>query len=206
MDSSDIKASVYLIRHGRTPIDMDGRSDGWLDMPLSDKGRLGLMEAQQLLKTTPLAAIYAPDLLRTQETAHIVKSGTLTDPPVVKDDEIKTWNLGVLAGTKKEQGRPKVKRLLADPDTKPLGGESYNEFKERFLPRFQEICDEAVESGEPVLVVCSGSNLRCLGAELFGDPECLDLDEGGLAAIHHVGGQWSEEIILGDEDSSQYES
>ena len=64
---------VYLLRHGRTAMDVLKRSDGWLDLPLSDKGRMGLIEAQQYLKLEPLLAIYAPPLRRAQETAHILR-------------------------------------------------------------------------------------------------------------------------------------
>ena len=39
-----------------------------------------------------------------------------------------------------------------------MGGESFNEFKDRFMPAFQEIADACVDSGTPCLYVGSGSN------------------------------------------------
>lgn len=199
-----VQGSVYLMRHGSTALDAQHRSDGWLDLPLSDEGRIGLIQAQQYLKTVPLAAIYEPGLKRTAETAHIVKSGTMSDPAIETTPEAKTWNLGVLAGTRKRYGRPEVKKLIETPSKAPMGGESYADFRDRFLPWFEECATEAASSGKPILIVCSGSNLRCLGQSLENDPDALDLDEGGLAVLRYAGGSWHSEVLFGAEDDSQY--
>ncbi len=201
-----IRGTIYLMRHGSTVFDVERRSDGWLDFPLSDEGRLSLINAQQYLKKIPLAAIYEPGLRRTAETAHIVKSGALTDPPVHTEPQAKTWNLGILAGTRKRYGRPEVQKLMQDPDRAPAGGESFNAFRGRFLPWFSKIAYKVIKSGEPVLIVCSGSNLRCLGQALDNDPDAFDLDEGGLAQLDYIGGQWHSEVLFGAEDATQHVS
>lgn len=198
-----IQGSIYLMRHGSTVLDVSKRSDGFLDFPLSDAGRLSVIPAQQYLKRIPLAAIYEPGLKRTAETAHIVKSGTLTDPPVHTVPAAKTWNLGLLAGSKKRYGRPEVKKLIDNPGQPAPGGESFNDFQGRFLPWFQGVAKQVVKSGAPVLIVCSGSNLRLLGQALCGDPDELDLDEGGLAELDYIAGQWHAEILYGAEDATQ---
>lgn len=185
------------MRHGRTALDVTHRSDGWLDTPLSAEGQLSVIPAQQCLKTVPLKAIYAPDLKRTTETAQLVASGTVSKPEVKKANKAKTWNLGVLAGTRKRYGRPAVQRLIADPDKAPLGGESFNTFKARFVPWFSSIAKQAEHSAKPVLIVCSGSNLRCIGKELFNDQDAIDLDEGGLAVLWYSKDEWHEEVLTG---------
>ena len=201
MDQKSVQGSIYLMRHGHTVMDVDKRSDGWLDMPLSDDGRLSVIDAQQALKTKPLACIHCADLKRTKETAEIVSSGTMGNPKVEKNDDLRTWHLGVLAGTRKRYGRPEVEKLIQDPTSRPMGGESFNEFKTRFMPAFQEIADECVETGQPCLYVGSGSNLRLIGQVLLGDPDKLDLDEGGLAVLHSSGGSWYVEVLLGEDDN-----
>jgi broad specificity phosphatase PhoE len=199
-----IAGTIYLMRHGHTVLDVDKRSDGFLDFPLSDKGRLGIVEAQQYLKTVPIVCIYCADLKRTKETAEIIKSGTLSSPRIDKADEGRTWDLGVLAGTAKKQSRSKVQQLMLDPTSRPMGGESFNEFKARFLPWFSEMTDEVLDTGKPVLYVGSGSNLRLISQTLLGDIDILDLDEGGLAALHSVQGEWHADVILGaDDDGDQ---
>jgi broad specificity phosphatase PhoE len=190
------------MRHGHTVLDVEKRSDGFLDFPLSDDGRLGVIEAQQYLKTVPLACIYCADLKRTCETAHIIQSGTMTSPKIEKVDDARTWNLGVLAGTAKKFSKPKVRELMASPGTKPMGGESYAEFGQRFLPWFQKMAAGVLKSKKPVLYVGSGSNMRMIAQYLTGDMDNLDLDEGGLAVLHYVGKQWHIEIIMGSDDNA----
>ena len=188
---------IYLMRHGRTPMDALKRSDGWLDLPLSDKGRMGLIPAQQHLKLEPIKAVHAPPLRRTQETAHIVASGLLKNPVTYSCPEAMTWNLGVLAGIPKEEARPKVKELLAHPDTKPIGGESYNEFKKRFMTWFKKRAKEAKDG--PILIVCSGSNLRLLGTVLFKNRDEFNLDEGGLVKLRQIDGKWHAQTLIGED-------
>ena len=191
--------AVYLMRHGKTVLDKSRRSDGFLDFPLSDEGRLGLITAQQALKTVPLVCIYCPSLKRTVETAQIVKSGTLSNPDVEVANDARTWNLGILAGMKKRYGRPEVQQLIDDPDRAPMGGESFNDFRDRFLPWFNKATKGATRS-KPVLYVGSGSNLRLLGQALLGDKEAVDLDEGGLAELSYSGGRWHANILVGQDE------
>lgn len=191
--------AVFVMRHGHTVLDASHRSDGFLDFPLSDDGRMGLIPAQQMLKTVPLKTIHAPNLKRTVETAHIIASGTASKPALNIADDARTWNLGILAGTRKRYGRPEVQKLMETPDRAPMGGESFNDFKDRFLPWFDEATKDATRA-EPVLYVGSGSNLRLIGQMLLGDKDALDLDEGGLAVLHNVGGQWHGEALIGPND------
>jgi probable phosphoglycerate mutase len=195
---------IYILRHGRTALDNLKRSDGWLDLPLSDKGRLGLIQAQQYLKMEKVATIHAAPLRRTEETAHIIASGVIHGPNVKTAPAAMTWDLGVLAGTPKEESKPKVKRLLAHPTEKPMGGETHNAFRKRYMDWFDGLVAEAEESGEPVVVIVSGTNARLLGAELLGNSDAIDLDEGGLAVLHHEDGKWHEQILFGDENKSPY--
>jgi broad specificity phosphatase PhoE len=174
------------------------RSDGWLDLPLSDKGRMGLIPAQQYLKLEPIKTIHSSPLKRTTETAHIMQSGILSGPDARQSADAGTWNLGALAGLPKTEARPKVKVLLENPDRRPLGGESHNEFRKRFMRWFDSKVKQAKSSGKPILIICSGSNLRLLGKELTGDRDAVNLDEGGLASLHHKGNAWHSERLIGD--------
>lgn len=192
-------ASVYLMRHGQTMLDNARRSDGFLDFPLSDEGRLGLIAAQQTLKTVPIACIYGSDLVRVVETARIMKSGIVSDPDTEFSSKARTWNLGVLAGMRKRYGRPEVQKLIDYADKAPMGGESFNAFKSRYMPWFKGAIEEATIA-QPVLVIGSGSNLRLIGQMLLGDADAVDLSEGGLACLHMQSGQWHGEVIIGEDD------
>ena len=190
--------TIYVMRHGHTVLDVDKRSDGWLDMPLSDAGLESLIEAQQYLKMVPLTKIIGSDLKRVKQTAEVIESGVISDPKVVVASEARTWNLGVIAGTKKRYGRPEVQRLIDNPAEAPTGGESFNDFKARFMPWF-----EKQTTGGLVLFVGSGSNLRLLGSTLLGDADALDLDEGGLACLYSTGDAWYCSVIMGADDQQE---
>ena len=188
---------IYVMRHGHTVLDADKRSDGFLDFPLSDVGLVSLIQAQQYLKMVPLTKIITADLKRTKQTAELIESGTISDPKLVVASEARTWNLGVIAGTKKRYGRPEVQRLIDNPTDAPQGGESYNDFKGRFLPWF----NKQIAGSDCLLYVGSGSNLRLLGFELLGDMDALDLDEGGLACLYNADGSWYCNVIMGADDN-----
>lgn len=198
--------TIYLMRHGHTPMDTLKRSDGWLDLPLSDKGRIGLIGPQQYLKLEKIKNIYAAPLRRTLETAHIMQSGVMSAPDVVSAKQAITWDLGALAGTPKRYSHPKVERYMHKQNERPKGGESYAEFKKRFVPWFHARVEEAKESSKPVLIIGSGTNLRLVGQILFGSPESINVDEGGLVALKQVAGKWTHEIIFGGKDASEHMS
>lgn len=185
------------MRHGRTVLDDEHRSDGWLDYPLSDEGRVGLMPAQQFLKMAPITKVYANSLRRVSETAHIIASGILSHPEVQLEDATKTWNLGVLIGTKKKPNKPVVKFYMAHPDQTPHCGESMCHFRDRALS-WVFGCLKKLQSGSgPVLLVTSGSVVREISYAITGDRDRYDLDEGGLVALSMQNGRAYGKILFG---------
>lgn len=190
--------STYVMRHGKTVLDDEKRSDGWLDYPLSDKGRIGLVTAQQYLKLAPIQQVYAPSLRRAHETAHILASGILTHPTLHTAEQARTWNLGALIGTKKKPNKPLVKYFMDHPTATPEGGESMQAFCERFIPWLLKIVKQSKDGA--TLVVTSGSNLRAIGTALAGDKDKYDLDEGGLMALSP---DLEGHVIFGHKDADQ---
>jgi broad specificity phosphatase PhoE len=168
------------MRHGRTVLDDEKRSDGWLDYPLSDEGRVGLIDAQQYLKHAPIKKVFCSDLRRTHETAHIVSSGILSEPEIATDNNFKTWKLGALMGTQKAPNRPIVQYYIDNPHEVPDGGESMAAFYQRFLPAVVHLCARAEKDGRTYLIVTSGSNIRAISNMLCGNTDDYDLDEAGL--------------------------
>lgn len=192
---------IYGLRHARTALDVTHRSDGQIDLPLSDEGRRELVAVLvEKLQGVPITAIYAAPLRRTQETAHIVKSGLPSDPPIITLPDLETWKMGQVAGREKESNKPVVKYLIKHPSVVPLGGESYDQFTGRFDPAMRrQMADVAAGKIKgPILDVFSGSNCRRLSQKLFGDREILNVDEAGLFMLHPSGdGKWSGMVIEG---------
>jgi len=199
--------AIFCMRHGRTPLDGVHRSDGWLDFPLSDEGRTSLIAAQQYLKDIPLTHIYCSPLKRTIETAEIINSGVVSGAKIVTDKSAMTWNLGTLMGTRKKPNKPIVTYFMNNVEEKPMGGESFAEFRNRFLPWLEERKKEAQAGKGPILLVLSGSNLREISKQLYDDTTILDLDEGGLMIMQadagtgpSTGKGWQARVIFGIKD------
>ncbi|MGH6878557.1 MAG: histidine phosphatase family protein [Rhizomicrobium sp.] len=192
--------ATYVMRHGQTVLDDEKRSDGWLDYPLSDKGRIGLMDAQQFLKLAPIRTVYAPTLRRAEETGHIIASGILNHPKEVVADAAKTWNLGTLIGSKKKPNKPLVHYFMDHPNETPMGGESMQAFCARWIPWLLKTVHK--DNGAS-LIVTSGSNLRAIGTALYGDTDKFDLDEGGLMVLLPEGNSANGQVIFGHKDGDE---
>jgi broad specificity phosphatase PhoE len=192
---------IFVMRHGQTALDQAHRSDGWLDLPLSDDGRQSVVKTlSDHLKSVPITRIYAPDLKRNEETAHIIQSGLPDNPEVVVAPEAKTWDLGSLAGDPKKPNKPIVKNLLAHPEKSAPNGESYNDFTKRFDKWLNAREKEAKASG-PLLLILSGSACRRISELTMDDRNVLDIDESGLFVLHPSGSDWTAEVINGHSDA-----
>jgi HK97 family phage portal protein len=192
------KNRVYILRHGQTALDPTKRSDGWVDLPLSDEGRQNVVQQMSdYMKHIPITEVHSSPLKRTEETGHILSSGLVSKPKEVSDPRLQTWDLGSLAGEKKTVAKPMVKDLLANPDKKaPDGGESYNDFTGRVDEPLEELMSNAAENG-PLGAVLSGSVCRYLGEKLLGDRAALNIDEAGLVVLYQKNGKWTADVIAG---------
>lgn len=192
---------IYVMRHGETALDSTHRSDGWLDLPLSDEGRQGVVETlSDYLKFVPITCIYCAPFKRTKETAEILKSGIVSDPHIEISPEAKTWNLGSLAGDPKQPNKAVVRDLIANPEKKAPDGESYDEFTGRFDKWLRKQERESKTEG-PLLLVLSGSNCRRISECLMNDRAALDIDTGGLFVMYpDEKGKWTADLIAGHRD------
>ena|SRR6185437_3977376 len=204
--SSSPKNLVWCMRHGDTILDVSGRADGMLDLPLAEKGQSEVVRVlDSFLKPIPIACIYHSDLIRTRQTAHIIASGMPSDPDVEMATQARPWNLGALSGSQKKSNRPIVKSLLADTSKAAPGGESYDSFCARFDPWLQKMQKDSRDG--QLLLILSGSNCRRISELFFKDREILNVSEAGLFLMFPANdGQWSAMVIDGhktdDEDNN----
>lgn len=201
------KKKIYCIRHGQTALDDLHRSDGWLDLPLNDEGRQNIVVAlSKFLKKLPITCIYAAPLRRTKETADILKSGLVSNPKVEEVEDMKTWNLGSLAGDPKKPNKSVVRDLIRHPSKKAPDGESYNEFMDRFDAFLKKQQDEVAKDG-PFLDVLSGSACRRISEIIFRDRSELDIDEAGLFVLYpDEDGKWTAKVLDKKRDAKELES
>jgi probable phosphoglycerate mutase len=139
---------ISIIRHGATKMNNDDvsvdRIRGWNNIPLSEEGK---QEAERLGEkmnkdTNKPEVLVTSDLHRASETAHIISKKT--GIPVSEETQgLRPWNVGELAGQVSKHAVP----ILADyatkkPDEKVPGGESFNDFKDRFMGTLNDILEK----------------------------------------------------------------
>ena len=87
---------LYLVRHGQSDGNAEGRFGGHGPTPLSDLGRKQAEATAKLLKKEGVNAIYSSDLHRALQTAEPLSQ--LTGIPVVQTSAFREMNVGVLEG------------------------------------------------------------------------------------------------------------
>ena len=89
---------LLLIRHAQSMANAEARIQGQFDSPLSEQGRQEARLLAQRLRGEEwaIAALYASDLSRAAETAHIL--GRELGLPVTLDARLREYDAGVLNG------------------------------------------------------------------------------------------------------------
>lgn len=96
-------ATIYLFRHGETEWNAQGRRQGHLDSPLTQKGRFQAREnASRLRRKRPIGdgtVVYASPLGRAQQTAAImIEALGLPDCRIVREPRLKECSFGSWEG------------------------------------------------------------------------------------------------------------
>jgi len=87
---------LYLIRHGRTAWNAEGRIQGWADVPLDDVGREQARRLAERLRARPPDLILCSPLWRAYETARILAA--VWEVPIEVDERLKERGQGPFEG------------------------------------------------------------------------------------------------------------
>ncbi len=87
--------NLYVVRHGKTIWNDQGRVQGITDIPLTDEGREEAKKLQDLVKTLNIDVVISSPLSRAKETAKILVGSSL---PINVDDRIKERDWGMNEG------------------------------------------------------------------------------------------------------------
>lgn len=88
---------IYIMRHGTTPYNKEGRLQGQRDIPLSEEGINQAKEAALRLKDIHFDEIYSSDLMRAHKTAEIIARFHDTGG-VINDRRLREIGLGTWEG------------------------------------------------------------------------------------------------------------
>lgn len=163
---------VYLIRHGKTVWNIEGRLQGSGDSPLTDEGILGAKKTGQALKSVNFTACYSSMQKRAQDTARfILGENEQTDVPHFHHWGLNEFDFGSWEGTKSVELHENdeywvMKQTPALYEAKSNGGEVFQQLYDRAVQAFHHIT--RLHKDGNVLIVSHGMTLTLLTAVLKG--------------------------------------
>ncbi|MEX2550875.1 MAG: 2,3-bisphosphoglycerate-dependent phosphoglycerate mutase [Nitriliruptoraceae bacterium] len=175
--------TLALVRHGQSLWNLENRFTGWVDVPLTPKGRDEARDAGQRLRGRHFDVAYTSVLTRAQETLSIIMdTAGFTDLPVIRDQALNERHYGDLQGlnkadTAERYGEEQVHIWRRSYATPPPNGEALKNTAERTLPFFERAILGDIKQGKDVLVVAHGNSNRSIVMQLD------ELDEEGVLAL-----------------------
>ena len=205
-------AKLVLVRHGQSQWNLENRFTGWVDVPLSEKGRQEAAKAGLSLKGITFQQAFTSKLQRAQNTLQIILEELhQTQIPIIQDQALNERHYGALQGLNKQETAKKYgdEQVLiwrrsydvAPPkdktDQNPEGiSESLKDTAARTIPYFNAKILPMVKAGKNVIVAAHGNSLRSIVMELdhltkeqvlkleipTGSPIIYDIDSAGHIA------------------------
>jgi len=159
----DSSTEFWVIRHGESTWNADGRYQGQTDVPLSP---VGLSQAKSLadrLAGLHFDAVYSSDLLRASQTAEIIAQRLAGTCAVQLDAGLREINVGQLSGLMfadiESQYPEYLSALRSDPwATRRPGGESMQDLFIRCKAAFDRL--RMRHNGKRLLIVSHGGVVR----------------------------------------------
>ena len=167
------KSRWFLVRHGETEWNSEGRAQGQSDVPLSDEGRGQAARLFAALLPARFDAAYSSDLSRAVDTAACILQGR--GMLLVKLKALREKGFGEWEGKtfrEMEESCPAMFELMfADEsaDFAPEGGESDRQLYARVKACVDNLRRRHAAGGD-ILVVAHGVTLRAVIASLLGLP------------------------------------
>lgn len=150
------KPTVFFVRHGETEMNKENLLRGWDNPSLDRNGINEAKQAAQTLTKYPLYHIYAGDLQRTRQTAHII--GVKTHTAVTHIGALRPWNYGVLTGKPvNAESLATIQYYQDHPDEKVPKGESFNTFLKRYSVPVQAARSWALKHPHKAIVLVTHS-------------------------------------------------
>lgn len=138
--------TVIMIRHGATHLNNDDvsvdRIRGWKDVPLSKEGEEEAHKLAKKIAKDPPDVVVCSDLKRAHDTAKVIADACGMSIAQVSK-AFRPWDVGKFAGEKSKIAVPILQRFACSkPDQALPGGESFNDFRKRFLTGLADALDE----------------------------------------------------------------
>ncbi len=162
---------IFLVRHGETNWNKEGRFQGQIDIPLNSTGKDQAKKASEFLKEINFTKAFSSSMIRPYETAQIIVQNK-SNLNIKKIDELVEISHGLWEGKLENEIKEKWFELLRDWHNKPEDvkmpeGESIGEVSKRSVQAFREICLKQNKNDKTLLVAHDAVN-KTLICDLLG--------------------------------------
>ncbi len=183
--------TLYLVRHGRTTLNAQGRFRGRQGPPLDEQGLLEARAAGEHLARIPLVAVFSSPLTRARQTAEAVAATHGLDvgvAPDLVDLDYGAWE-ALTAAEAEERDPEAYERFVRQPiGAAPPGGERLEAVERRATAALSAIA--SAHEGEASAAVSHEVPIRLLVSRLSGTPVWeIDLPTAAITIIGFDDGQ-----------------
>jgi len=156
---------LYLVRHGETHYNLEGRIQGQLDSDLTELGTRQAEAIARRLASESFAAIYSSDLGRAVSTAAVVAEGRAVR--VQTTPLLREASFGVVEGLTRDEVEARFPadqyewRRMAWSGARPPGAETWEQVVDR-CREFLAIAGGTCAASGDILVIGHGGSVRGL--------------------------------------------
>lgn len=194
----------FLVRHGTTTDSHKRIFRGDRNSMLDREGFGDAHKLKEFFKNRVWESIFTSDMTRSKQTAKIIADDRKDE---VKGDyhDLRPWDIGFLTGQDKDRYKDIMTFYVENPDERPEGGETRNEFFDRVNPLLVEAMEIGIHN-KPCIIVGHSSIIHALAHLLWGEGHPpLAVQPGGVVEVYYdKDGNFDARPILkkGKDDSS----
>ncbi|HYD47888.1 MAG TPA: 2,3-diphosphoglycerate-dependent phosphoglycerate mutase [Terriglobales bacterium] len=161
-------ALLVLLRHGESQWNLENRFTGWVDVPLTERGRSEAVAAGNRLRDIVFDRAYCSELQRAAQTLELVLEQIgQRELEVIRDRALNERHYGDLQGLNKAEtaqkfGAEQVHIWRRSYDVAPPNGESLKDTAARTIPYYEQHIAPDLRAGKNILVAAHGNSLRAL--------------------------------------------
>ncbi|KGG16443.1 MULTISPECIES: histidine phosphatase family protein [unclassified Prochlorococcus] len=165
------KPRIFLVRHGETDWNKEGRFQGQIDIPLNNNGKQQAIAAREFLKEVKFDKVFSSSMSRPIETAKIILQN-LSSLEIDQKDELREIGHGLWEGKLESEIAANWGELLRkwqqSPETVQMPeGENIDEVSTRAIRCWKSICKSLTDK-ETALVVAHDAVNKTILCNLLG--------------------------------------
>lgn len=161
---------LYLIRHGETDWNKEGKLQGRTDIPLNEDGRAVAELTRDAMKNIEFQVAFTSPLIRARETAEIILKDR--DIPIVNEERIIEVGFGEYEGSPKSEWDENMKKFFFHTECYVPSGDG--ETPEAVLVREKAFLEELFHNPQyqdsTILISTHGAALSGLLTIIKGNP------------------------------------